>query len=363
MVSMKYKVTWKSFLLLALGLATFLIYIYIFNVDIQKIIATAQHIDLSIYVLAATLVIIDTFFFALSWYFLINFLSVKLSIVKSFLYVWYGIFVDAIIPGESVSGEISKIYLVTREDNTVSGKVVASLLTQRLMGMGVNLVSLVVGISALLMLGQVSGIVLNLTLFLAITISIFLVLLILLCIKEKWTLKIVNAGIGFVEFLSRGHWKSTLTKIKQEVTNAARMFHDSMKEFGRAPKTLFASLSFNIVSWVFDTAVTYLVFLSIGFSSIHWSIVVVTYSIIVAIKAIPVGIPFEAGLPEIAMSSLFIALGVPPDISFTVTILSRILTMWLRFFIGFGVQQWLEIKAMAVTGKSSKMVTSKTEKT
>jgi uncharacterized protein (TIRG00374 family) len=344
MISTKHKVTLKTYLLLALGLVAFLIYIYVFNVDIQQIIATVQHTDLSIYLLAAAFAILGTFLFSISWHFLLDFLHVKLSAVKSFLYVWYGIFVDAVIPGESVSGEITKLYLITREDNTVSGKVVASLVVQRLMGMTINLASLLIGMGFLLTVGEVSGIVLSLTIFLATAMSIFLVLLIFLCIKEKWTMKIVNSGMGLVEYLSRGRWKLQLANIREEVVRAARMFHDSMKEFGHAPKTLFASMISNAVSWVLELGVIYLVFLSIGFSSIHWSIVIVTYSMLVVIKSLPVGVPFAAGLPEIAMSTLFIWLGIPREISFTVTILSRLLTMWLRFFIGFAVQQWIEIQ-------------------
>jgi uncharacterized protein (TIRG00374 family) len=363
MVSTEYKVTWKTYLLLVLGVVVFLIYIYLFNVDIQQIIATMGRIDVSIYVLAAAFAILSTFLFSVSWHFLLNFLSVKLSAVKSFLYVWYGIFVDAVIPGESVSGEITKLYLITREENGVSGKVVASLVVQRLMGMTMNIASLLIGMAVLLTLGQVSGIVFNLTMFLATAISIFLVLLIILCIKEKWTLKIVSTGIGFVEYLSRGRWKPRLAKIREEVVRAARMFHDSMKEFRHAPKTLFASMSANAISWVLELGVIYLVFLSIGFSSVQWGTVIVTYSMLVAIKSVPVGVPFEAGLPEIAMSTLFIWLGVPKEISFTVTILSRLLTMWLRFFIGFAVQQWIEIKQAKSAGTESSKVPIEAEKT
>lgn len=347
-------------MLLTLGLAAFVAYIYLFNVDIPHIIATLQQIDAPVYVLAAIFAILNVFFFSLSWHSLLNFLSVKLSVTKSFLYVWYGIFVDAVIPGESISGEVSKLYLITREDSTVSGKVVASLVAERLMGMGVNLTSLLVGVSILLVLGQASGLVLNITVFLVIGLSIMLALLASLCVKEKWTLKIVDGVIRFVEYISRGRWK--LTKIKEEATTATRMFHVSMKEFKRAPKTILVSTSFNALSWVLDLVVVYLVFLSVRYYSIHWGIVIVTVSILVAIKSVPIGIPFEAGLPEIAMSSLFIWLGVPAQTSFTVTILSRLLTMWLRFFIGFAVQQWIEIKQVKTTDKDSKMFPIETEK-
>lgn len=341
----------------ALGLLAFFLYLYLFNVDIPTIIATAQRIDLTIYSLAIVAVIFDTFFFALSWRSLLNFLSVKLSVVKSFLYVWFGIFMDIVIPAESISGEISRIYLVTREQNGTSGKVTASLVAHRLMGMGIYIVSLFASLFILLTKGQSNGIVFNLTLFLIVTTTIFLVLLILLCVKEKWTLKIIDAAIRFVEYVGRGRWK--LVNVREEIVKAARIFHNSMKQFGRAPKNLFTSLFFQVLSWLFSIGVSYLVFLSIG-SPLHWSVIILTCSLVAAVKAIPLGVPFEAGLPEITMSTLYIMLGVQPDISATATILIRILTVWLRFFIGFAVQQWLGIKA--ITGANSKIAMPKMEK-
>jgi uncharacterized protein (TIRG00374 family) len=351
MVSVKFKASWTTFLLLALGLAAFFIYLYIFNVDIPTIIAIAQRVDLSIYSVAVIFLILDTFFFSLSWHLLLNFLSVKLSVMKSFLYVWYGMFVDIAIPAESISADVTKVYLVTREQNGTSGKVVASLVIQRLMGMGINILSLLVGISLLLMERQVSGLVLNLTLFLAGSSTVFLILLIFLCFREKWTLKIIDAVIRFLNYVSRERWK--LTKIRGEVVKAAKIFHDSIKEFGHAPKTLSASLSFNILSWFLSIGIAYLVFLSMK-NPVPWSVIILTHSVISAIHGIPLGVPFEAGLPEITMTSLYVLTGIPFDISATATILTRILTVWLRFFIGFAVQQALEIKAITTNNKADK---------
>ncbi|MEM3699604.1 MAG: lysylphosphatidylglycerol synthase transmembrane domain-containing protein [Candidatus Bathyarchaeia archaeon] len=351
MASMKFKASWQTCLLLVLGLAAFFIYLYLFNVDIPTIIVTAQRVDLSIYSIAILFLIFDTFFYSLSWYLLLNFLSVKLSLAKCFLYVWYGTFVDIAIPAESISADVTKVYLVTREHNGTSGKVVASLVIQRLMGMGINIVSLLLGISLLLMERPVSGLVLNLSLFLAGISTIFLILLIFLCFRERWTLKIIDVIIRFLNYVSRGRWK--LTKVKEEVVKAAKIFHNSIKEFGHAPKTLFASVSFGIISWFLSIGIAYLVFFSMNFP-VQWSVIILTHSIISAIHGIPLGIPFEAGLPEITMTTIYVLTGIPFDISATATILTRILTVWLKFFIGFGVQQALEIKAITVNNKADK---------
>ena len=362
MVSMKYKVTWKAVIFPLIGLAAFFVYIYIFNVDILQIIAIVQGINLYIYLLAAFAVLLDTLFFTLAWHFLLRFLSVKLSIAKSLLFVWFGIFIDILIPAESISGEISKIYLVTKEQNGTTGKVTASLVAQRLIGMSINIVTLFVGAVLLLMERQLFGtIFFNLILILVALTFIFLLLLLLLCIKEKWTLRIVDAVIRFAEWISRGRWK--LTMVRKEVVEAAKAFHGAMKEFGHAPKTLIIASSFSVISWILALAVFYLSFLSIGYTSISWGAILVICSIFAAAKSIPIGVPFEVGLPEITLTTLFSFVDVPLAKSATVTILMRILTLWFRFIIGFAAQQWLGIKAITATNKNNRMVMSETEKT
>ena len=52
MKSVKHRITWKTILLPIIGLSAFFLYLYLFEVDIQEIVATIQRIDLSIYLVA-----------------------------------------------------------------------------------------------------------------------------------------------------------------------------------------------------------------------------------------------------------------------------------------------------------------------
>lgn len=51
---------------------------------------------------------------------------------------------------------------------------------------------------------------------------------------------------------------------------------------------------------------------------------------------------------------VFTLLGVPAEIGATATILTRILTFWLRFFLGFLAQQWVEIKSINTSANTTK---------
>lgn len=346
MKSPKYRVTWKTFVLPIAGLVAFFAYILIFNVDIQQILVSVRHIDLPLYILAAASTLLDTVFFSFAWSSLLRRLSVKISVFRSLLFVWVGIFVDTLIPAESVSGEISKIYLVNRDRNGTAGKATATIVAHRLIGMAINIGTLLIGAILLLLKSLLVGLIFNLILFLIIVSVASLGLILLLSQKESWTLRLVDGLIRFADRISRGHWK--LDQMRDEVIESTKAFHRAMKEYSHSPKTIFVASVFSSISWIFNILVFYLTFVSIGYPQISWSAILVISAIFMAVKSIPVGVPFEVGLPEITLTTLLILFGVPPEISATGTIMMRLLTLWLRFFVGFGAQQWLGIRDITI---------------
>src|SRR3990170_4502490 len=246
----KPKLTSKTVLFPIVGLVAFFLYIYVFQVDIPAIIRTAQTADPLPYTLAIALSVAEVFAYSVSWRVLVNFLQIKLTAIKSFLFIWYSIFLDIIIPAESVSGEVVRVYLITREQgNTACGPAVASLVMHRLLGMAMNVAVLFAGIGLLFVEGQVSGLVLNLVLFLAAAITAILLLLIVFSFKEQWSLKVIDWLVRAAKFLTRGKWKG-LTRIREDACRITKGFHDSMMKFRRNPKPLASSMLGLAVTWI-----------------------------------------------------------------------------------------------------------------
>ncbi|MGD6808974.1 MAG: lysylphosphatidylglycerol synthase transmembrane domain-containing protein [Candidatus Bathyarchaeia archaeon] len=353
------KITWKTVLFPVFGIVAFFLYIYLFQVDIIGIIKTLQTINPLPYALAAALSILEILFFSISWRVLANFLYIKLSVLRSYLFVWYGIFVDTIVPAESVSGELVRVYLITKEQgNSKCGPAMASLVTHRFLGMGMNVAVLLIGIVLLVTGGQtqLSGLVFNSILLVAIAISASLIALIVLSFKEKWTAKLVEWVIKAAKFVSRGRWN--LNQLKESAHQITQGFHLSMKEFKNKPKPVIVSLFYLIITWIFSLSIQYLVFMSLGIS-VSWSMITITAAIVLAVKSIPVGIPFEVGIPEATMTTLYMAFNIDPATAATATILSRLLTLWLRFFIGFVAQQWLTLKPIINSTSNKPEITCK----
>ena len=338
----KPKITKKTIILPAVGILAFFLYIYIFNVDLISIIKTAQQAEPLPYIAAILVSFVEILFFAISWKELLAGLEVKLSLLKSYAFVCYGIFLDILVPLESLSGEIGRVYLVNREQSGTSGRVVASLVSFRLLSMALNTFFLLFGAALLFGTSQIDPVILSIIQFLAIGTAIILVAAIVVVRKESWSMRIINGIIRVVQFVSRGKWGGD--NLRNEAHKAAKVFHISMKDMMRSPAKLVIPTLFLTLSWISGMAIPYLVFISLGYR-VSWGVVLVTTSIVVAIKSIPVGIPFEVGLPEIAMTTVYAALGVPAEIAATSTILSRIITLWLRFGVGFTAYQLTELKA------------------
>lgn len=335
------KLTWKTFLFPLLGLVGFFLYIYLFQVDLVGIIETAKIVNPLLYGAAIACGLLEVLFYTVSWRTLTNHLDIKMTMRKAYLYVWYGLYVDIVVPAESVSGEVTRAYLLARDHYGSFGKVVASLFTHRLLGMAMNVIILIVGVALLTFEGQVSAAVFNFIIFITVGITALIAALTILSFKVTWTLKIIDATTRFVEKISRGRW--TLAKLREEAFKITDHFHEGMTEYRHNAKPLAISLVYLGVTWVFSLSVPFLVFLALG-HPVSWSIILITAAIVLAVKSIPIGIPFEVGIPEAAMTTLYIAMGVPATFAATATILSRIITLWFRFFVGFAAQQYIELK-------------------
>ncbi|MEM2464639.1 MAG: lysylphosphatidylglycerol synthase domain-containing protein, partial [Candidatus Bathyarchaeia archaeon] len=137
----------KFLVFLLVGLPVFLIYLF-FAVGVNEIISIFEGLDvrnyLLYYVSALAAVFLSTLFYSMSWNKLMESIGVRIGVKKAFLYCWLGSFVDAIIPFETVSGELTRIYLVQRETGEQPGKIVASVAAHRIIATFIALCSLIV---------------------------------------------------------------------------------------------------------------------------------------------------------------------------------------------------------------------------
>ncbi|UCD95896.1 MAG: flippase-like domain-containing protein [Candidatus Bathyarchaeota archaeon] len=348
----KPRVLMKVIPFLLIGILAFILYLYLF-VDIPQMIQVIQNTNLLIYSVATLMLFVEAFLFTLSWRYLLLPLSVKVPLRRLLAYMWIGVFADLLIPAESISGEIAKVYLVSQEPDASPGKVLASLVGQRMLGTIATMVTLLIAFTALVMLNYpLTTLVLHVLLIIAFASVIALVFLIVVCIQEDWTKRLINKILRFFELISRGRFKAI--EFRSRIVETLKAFYNSLRTFASEPSKLLAPSFFFALTWLASIMVVFLVFAAIGYLQpsipILFLEVAVVSTLLVGIRSIPLGIPAEVGLPDIAMAGLFTLFGIPLDISAAATILTRILTVWIRFLIGFIAIQWLGFKRLAESG-------------
>jgi len=329
-----------------LGLLAFVVYLFIF-VDINEMLITIRHADFLLFAFAFVSTVIEIGFFVLSWQHFLVPLEANITFKKALTYSLVSNFIDLLLPAESVSGEISRIYIVSR-DGVNTGKAVASVVTQRILGMIIILAALIAGAAWLLILQfPLSSLIQSLILFVAAATTVLLSIILVLCFKENWTYKIIEKIFAFLQRILGGRWSIDFWSSKAKENT--QTFYESLRAFSKNIQKLVLPILFSLASWFFSVLVYYIVFAALGYT-LNWGVLFIVYSLIVTLKSIPIGVPAEIGLAEIAMTTLFGAFGVPLNFSAAATVLIRIVTVWFRLIMGFVASQWVGVEAILKGG-------------
>jgi uncharacterized protein (TIRG00374 family) len=338
-----------SALLIAIGLFVFVVFLFAFGVNPLQVAETVKTANPFYYSLAFAALLLSVAFYSITWNRLLNLLSVKTSLLKAFQFIWIGDFVNQMIPAESVSGDITRIYLMSKESGENAGKVVASVMGHRILSSVITFGGFLISAVYFVLVYSPSLLVLE-VIVIVIAVSIFsLSLLIYLSIRKRSTEKIVNWVVGLLVRLSRGRWQ--FDNLKMSAEKMLNAFHEGIETLRKRPRELVLPVFFSFVAWLFDLLIAVLVFFSLGSLGVNISFaaIIIVYSIIIGIQNIPIGVPGEVGLVEIVMTALYTLLGsgdpiVMSAIATGATLLIRILTLWTRIIIGGIAFQWLGIK-------------------
>jgi len=205
------------FLLAAAGLAVFFLYLY-FLVPFGELVETVQRINLFYFLLAFSALLASVAVYSLAWKRLLSILSVKASLTKAFQFAWVENFVDLVVPGEPVSGEVSRIYLMAKDTGGDYGKVVASAVGQRIASTSVTAVGLLASILYFASVYKPPPLVLGFTGAVLLADVIVIFLLFYLASRRSATYRLANWLFTLLTRVSRGHWNLASERKSRENT-------------------------------------------------------------------------------------------------------------------------------------------------
>jgi uncharacterized membrane protein YbhN (UPF0104 family) len=104
---------------MGIGFLVFFLYLYFF-VGFSGLFSALSNINsvnyFMFYSLAVLTAVLSIFFVAAAWHDLLETLPVRTKLRSLFMYTWAGYFVDLVVPCQAVCGEVTRIYLVHKEN-------------------------------------------------------------------------------------------------------------------------------------------------------------------------------------------------------------------------------------------------------
>ena len=324
--------------ILILGLIAFILYLY-FYVNPAQVISILSRINPYYYIGAFLAYFMNAFFSSLVWRNLLNNLSVKISIRKVLLFTWVGLFFDATVPQLGWSGEISKTYMLTKDGDYDAGKVASSVVGQKIFVITITDVALGLGLALVLISYPLPSIV---TFFIALVLALSITSLMLIyyvSLRPKATKTLLNWGINIALFF-RKKWDPQKFSLRAE--EVLGRFHSGIAELNANPKALVKPIIYAITSFVLEVSVIFLTFIALGYP-VPVDKVLIVFTLTGTLQT--VGVTFF-GFPELIMSVSFTALGISAALSVSVTLLTRVVTLWFRLIVSYAALQWAGIKIM-----------------
>jgi uncharacterized protein (TIRG00374 family) len=317
------------------GLLVFIAYLYFFVgfSTLFFVLENLNPIDYAIfYSLALAATVTSIFFLSAAWHALLKALSVKASLKSLFLYTWVGSFVDLVVPCQAVCGEVTRIYLVHKENKENYGAIAASSITNRIISYVISSVGLFTGL--LLLLTRSSSIpiyVLNLLVLGLVGTAIYLAALFYLAIEERAAEKLAAILFKALEVTRLKRYVSA--DLPERIQESLVLLHKGFKTFREHPGKLVQPLIFQFLSMILNISVYVLVFYALGFRNLFIDFFIIVYFIVGTIQI--AAAVFSVGTLDIVLTNLFVIYGVPIGFSVIAATLLRVLTFWLPVLIGY----------------------------
>jgi uncharacterized protein (TIRG00374 family) len=310
-----------------IGYAALVLYLLYF-VGIDKLVAVIGKANLNIYSLAIASLIISLTFHSLVWYQLLQYLSIGLSLRRTYVLYWVGVFVDNLIPG-GWSGDLFKAYLLNKDPSVESGKAVASVVAKNVYEAIFNFSSIVLALVLLLLNYQLeSSLVITLG-GIMVFLTLPLAILLLASFRPASAKKLIKSLFSFVTFLSGNRWN--LSGLQKKVEKGLSDYHEGMKVLLQNPRMLIKPMILSFFAWGFEVITLLLVFASLG-QIIPLDKVVIVRSIGGNLEA--QGYAF-VGYAQIISSEIYGALGVPFSVAASVALLGGVVIFLLKTGISY----------------------------
>ncbi len=318
----------KTALLIVIGLAVYLGYLYVVGFDSVKDVLL--HADYRYIGLAMLVALAGNGFHAAGWWVYLKGKGYRIPFIKAYQVYLASIFFVNLLPTMAVSGEVSKIYFVqkstleSRFDKTLATCVISRVLEIIPIAMGAAI--------GVLYLAFFYGMPVWATAFCLIVAGVMATLAIggLMVAMDNVLLRRLSAsGLRLLGRLLRRDFAPFATHLDIILTQ----FDASLKDLTGNKLLVASSMALIFAAWCFDVSIAYIAFLAIG-QHVEPVLVVTVFSVMVILQMLPIFLPGGIGVVDIVMTTLYMTVGIPLEASAGATIMVRFVTLWFLTTVG-----------------------------
>jgi uncharacterized protein (TIRG00374 family) len=329
---------------MALGLVAFVLYLWLF-VGFDGLFTLLSQLNVYQYSLFIGLAVAALFtavvFDSLIWDALLKSLSVKIKFRKLLLWNWIGNFIEMIIPGATIGGEVVRIALAQKETKHDTGIAAATVIGSRILSTIVYSGGLLIAFALLLFSHQLPLYLVTPVILVVSATAITLVCVFGIAFKAGAVDKIVSLCTWVTRKIIKNATKQQ--SIHEKLHHSLSSFSEVFKTFKDQPRRLIKPAIYAVISWVFNLVVYLMIFYSLNFTTISLVDLATVFCIVTTVETVTAGLP--VGAVEVTMVNLFSVLGVPITIAAAATTIARLLTYWCQVLIGYPLINWVGAKS------------------
>ena len=330
---------------MALGLVAFILYLWFF-VGFGGLFSLLSRLNVYEYSLffslAVVALLLALLFDSLIWHSLLDSLSVKVKLRKIVLYNWIGNFIELVIPGATVGGEVARIALVQKETKNDTGIAAGSVFGSRLVSTFVYSGGLLFGFTVLLVTGRLPVYLITPIILVVAGTAAVIAVIFTVAFWEGAVERIVNGSMWVARHIIKNPVR--LEGLREKIQHTLSSFSEVFKTFKANPRCLIKPVIFAVAAWIFNLVVMLMIFYSLNFTSISLVDLATVYCIVTTVETLTAGFP--VGAVEVTMTSLFAVYGVPIAVAAAATTLTRLLTFWCQIIVGYPLVEWIGAKSL-----------------
>ncbi len=304
------------------------------EIGFEKFLLLISGVSIPLVLLVLLFNLLNLVAFTVTWHFLT---PSRTDFYKLFKFYMAGTFINNVTPAFGTGGEPIKAMLLGKETCTSKAECFAGVVSQRILNMFPFLTIGGLGIGLLFSKPEIN--LSKLELF-ALAFSIGLAfsafgLIIYFYIRKDKLSSFIHSSIRFfapvIGLVKKGFDHMAY---KEAVERSIDSFHGGLRNIHHNKYGIVNATLFSFLGWIFDILAIYAVFLAIGETHIHISVLIITYTISMVSGWLPLFLPGGLGIVDGTMALLFIYSGIPAEIAMLATLLYRLASYWFNTVLG-----------------------------